>query len=371
MNNNINCYFILFRNKDSSNVQGKIVSTNDGIGIFKSYRVILLIKIPKIFINISNDERISFFKYLRFQAINGIPLQTAVSNFINQYNNYKLIFYAKICDMKLKSGESFANSCSDMLDPNAYNLIKHIEKTGDLKSILDYLISYYVLKTEMYSNMLRKLRMPVISLIFIITILGIIISYITPIVAGIISDHSIDNFIIYYEVGIFLLLLYYILISTVFNKYIFSDPLIGKILLNINLWGFSSNLSLCMKSKLNTIESISIAAMSVKNITLKNAFINILMKIKSGESFSDLVNNNNIFSRIFKDAIKIGESNNSLQETMEKFSSTIYDDLMYDLDKLASNLSIFLNVFSGIILSTILLNIIGPIYDLAEKIENM
>ena len=80
---------------------------------------------------------------------------------------------------------------------------------------------------------------------------------------------------------------------------------------------------------------------------------------------------NNIFSRIFKDAIKIGESNNSLQETMEKFSSTIYDDLMYDLDKLASNLSIFLNVFSGIILSTILLNIIGPIYDLAEKIENM
>ena len=371
MSNNISCYFVLFRNMTSIKVQTKIISTRDKVQIFNHYQVVFIIRIPKIFLRLSNDEIINFFKYLKFQITNGIPLQTAVDNFINAYDDYKLVYHAKVCDIGLKSGETFANACLGIIDSNAYNLIRHIERTGDFLAILDYLVSYYTLKTEMYSHMLRKLRLPLISFVFITVVLGVIISYISSIVADITASDSINNFIVYYEAGILLVLLYYALMFTVFNKHVFKDPIIGKILLNTNLWVFTNNLSLCLKAKLNTVESISIAAMSVKNITLKNTFINILANTKSGESFSDLINSNDIFSRSFKDSIKIGENNNSLQETMEKFSKTVYDDLMYDLDKLSSNLSIFLNVFSGIILSTILLNIIGPIYELAEKIENM
>jgi len=365
------CYYSVCYINSVGRIGFKFLISDKKTAFLDGDRILFALKIPNFLYRISNNDIILFFKFLKFQISNGVPLQVAIDNFITNQGKTGILLCAKHCKKQLLSGESFVNSCKGFLDVNTYVFVKNIEKTGDFGAIVDYILEYYFIKVQIKEEVFKKLRMPILSCFFVITILGVIIYYMIPVVADVTGDKSISDFVLYGGVSLGMLLLYYAIILFFNGKLLLRDPFIGRIVQNLNLWVFSKNLGLALKSKFNILESIKISVFALWNVELKKIFFESIYNINSGDSFYKSIEKSEVLGDNFINAIKIGESNNSMRETMESFSKNTYQDILSDLDKFSANLSVFLNVFSGLILAIILLNVIGPIYELADKMESI
>jgi len=364
------CYYLVYYINSIGRVSYKFLFSNKQKP-FDEKRFLFSIKIPNFLIRISDDDIILFFKFLKFQISNGVSLQVAIDNFITNQGKIGILLCVKHCKKQLLSGESFVNSCKSFLDTNTYVFVKNIEKTGDLGAIVDYILEYCFIKIQIKCEIFKKLRMPILSCFFVLIVLGVIIYYMIPVVADVTGDKSISDFVLYCGMFLGAVLVYYVIILFFNGKLLLRDPFIGRIVQNLNLWVFSKNLSLGLKSKFNILESIKISVFALWNIELKKIFFESIYNINSGDSFYKSIEKSVVLGDNFVNAVKIGEGNNSIQSTMENFSQSTYDDIVNDLDKISANLTVFLNVFSGLVLVVILLNVIGPIYELADKMESI
>jgi MSHA biogenesis protein MshG len=147
------------------------------------------------------------------------------------------------------------------------------------------------------------------------------------------------------------------------SKFMSKIPICGQILNSINLWKFSLTFSSALEAKIASLEALRIAVSSIKNTYWRYCLEKSYLMVQEGYKISSSFNQCCSFMpRLFLLAIEIGEENSTLGKSLSTFSEMIYNQIELYIKSLSNKLSIFLTIFTGLILLIVIIGLFLPIY---------
>jgi len=272
-------------------------------------------------------------------------------------------------------------------------MIRLGEQTGDLVMALNYLADIY---DNMYQNrrkMIKALRYPVITLIFIAVAFVILILMVVPkfkaifdqfhatlplptrILLG--TEHVLSNYGLYVLVllfvVIFLLIFFYktsINFKYQMDKLFLKIYLIKQIIEYATLHRFLLTLSSLLGSGIPLLDALKISEGIIENEVIKRKIKVIITGINQGRTLAEMFKETDIVNYIALRMISAGEESGEL-DIMLKNAAKYYGDKFEDVieNMQASIEPIMLTVIGSLVL-LIALGIFLPMWDLANAAKN-
>jgi type IV pilus assembly protein PilC len=149
-----------------------------------------------------------------------------------------------------------------------------------------------------------------------------------------------------------------------------SIPIIGKILQNYNLANVSRTLGLLLKSSVTLTESIKITAETTPNIVYRRMLEKMGENILKGKELSNQFKDfPRFFPILMPQMLSIGETTGNLSGSflyLAEFYETEVDEMTKNLSNI---LEPFLMIFMGVIVGTVVISIITPIYGVTQHLN--
>jgi len=343
----------------------------------------------------SISDQIFFSQRLSLLLDSGISLIDSL-NIIRSMDTSKsrrMVFdiLIKDCEHGISLSKSIIQS-KVKFDLLLITLIKNGEYSGSLISALSQISKNLEKRNELKKKIISTLIYPIFIFIATICMSLFLILYIFPkilpllgtldiklpfltIVVKTLYEYSIHYGIQFSIIIILLISLFFFLM----NKYIYIKSIIDKFLLILPFLGIYLKLqilaSLCSTGEmlLSSGRSLSefhlFSSESSSNIIYKRAFKNIYLESIKGVSFSNSMKSyNNLFLQTMIDMCSIGERTGNLA-LMLGHCSTIFDqDIDIFFKRFSSLIEPILMIFMGLIVGSIALSIILPVYEITNHL---
>ncbi len=336
------------------------------------------------------SKRLSILLESNLSMIESLKIMRSIEE-----NKYKIMIYdslIKSCEAGLSLSKSL-NYLNIKLDSLLITLIKNGEQTGTLILSLSLISKNLEKRNENIKKIISTLIYP--AFIFIATIFMAIflVMYIFPKILPLLNSLNIELPILtrvvkfIYELsisyGIYLIisiLTSAILFKFVYNKYYFFKFLIHKYILRIPL--LSNYLILNINSSLCNIGEIILSSNkplsdlhafnrdTSSNLIYKGIFDQIYNESISGISFTQSISKYPyFFNKTMVNMCSIGEKSGNLQEMMGYCSKIFEQDIDTSLRRFSSLIEPILMIFMGIIVGSIALSIILPVYEITNNLN--
>ncbi len=267
------------------------------------------------------------------------------------------------------------------------------EQTGDLVMALSYLADIY---DNMYQNrkkMIKALRYPIVTLIFIVIAFVILILMVVPkfksifeqlhatlplptrILLGIeyvLSNYGLIVFILF-SVSIFLLIFFYktsIQFKYQMDRLFLKTYLIKQIIEYATLHRFLLTLSSLLRSGIPLLESLKISEGIIENEVIKSKIKVIIQGINQGRTMADVFRETKIVNYVALRMISAGEESGELDIMLEnaaKYYGDKFEDIIENMQSLIE--PIMLSIIGALVL-LIALGIFLPMWDLAQAAKH-
>ncbi len=267
------------------------------------------------------------------------------------------------------------------------------EQTGDLVMALSYLADIY---DNMYQNrrkMIKALRYPVITLMFIVVAFVVLILMVVPkfkaifdqlhatlplptrILLGI--EHVLNDYglivLAVFLLVVFLLIFFYktsIQFKYQMDRLFLKTFLIKQIIEYATLHRFLLTLSSLLRSGIPLLDALKISEGIIGNEVIKAKIKVIIKGINQGRTLADVFRETNIVNYIALRMISAGEESGEL-DTMLENAAKYYGDKFEDvIENMQSSIEpIMLTIIASIVL-LIALGIFLPMWDLANAARN-
>lgn len=154
----------------------------------------------------------------------------------------------------------------------------------------------------------------------------------------------------------------------VFLQIIFHIPIAKELVKKIALVRFTRSLGSLISSGTSILEALHLAADSVGNEDYKKAVLESVEQVKSGVPFSKTLQNYpELFPRFLTSLIAVGERTGTLEHILKTFADFYDDEVDNALKDLTTFLEPLLLLFMGLVIGSIALSILLPIYQLVGK----
>jgi type IV pilus assembly protein PilC len=148
-------------------------------------------------------------------------------------------------------------------------------------------------------------------------------------------------------------------------------PIAGPIARAYNCANFCRTLSLNVKSGISLTESLFITADVTKNSLYKEAFVDIANHTMKGEKISSTMSKYpHIFPDMLPHMILIGETTGSLTNTLSYLSDLHEAEVEEGTKNLSNSIEPILLITMGLMVGTIAVSVIAPIYEVTKHIGN-
>lgn len=154
------------------------------------------------------------------------------------------------------------------------------------------------------------------------------------------------------------------------HRIILKIPVVKTIVRNINLERFTRTLGTLLESGLTVDQSLNITAYAIENRAYRKATLSLIPEIKSGNSLVMAISKYpKLFPVITSRMIGVGEKTGNLDSTLN-YLAGFYED---EVDEATKNLSTILEpvllIVIGIIVGTVAISILGPIYQITGNLR--
>ncbi|MDP4008577.1 MAG: type II secretion system F family protein [Candidatus Peregrinibacteria bacterium] len=154
------------------------------------------------------------------------------------------------------------------------------------------------------------------------------------------------------------------------HRLILKIPVVKTIVRNINLERFTRTFGTLLESGLPLDQSLQITADAMENRAYHSVVLSFLPEVKSGNSLLMAVSKHpKLFPMITSRMIGVGEKTGNLDNTL-KYLAGFYED---EVDETTKNLSTVLEpvllIVIGIIVGTVAISILGPIYQITGNLS--
>ena len=335
-----------------------------------------------------------FLKQLSLLINSSVSIYDSIMIIIDQRLDKKLNKALVNISLDLKNGngayEAFSKE-EKSFGPVITAFIKSGDASGKMSEILDELSTYLNEESKNKNKIKEALIYPIILLIVTIVVVVIILTKVLPTFIEVFKDNGtelpkptkilllISSFI--NKNGLNILILVFILILSIttlrkkekykfiIDKAIFNSIFLKKFrILNIE-YQITSLLFILKKGDVDIIESIEIIKNSFNNLYLKSILNKVIHSLQLGNSLSDSLNNEKVFTKLFIAMIKVGEDSGEMTRSLKKASDYYANEYIYRLKRASSMAEPFLILFMALIVGFVVFSVTIPMFDSVNNIN--
>ena len=335
-----------------------------------------------------------FLKQLSLLINSSVSIYDSIMIIIDQRLDKKLNKALVNISLDLKNGngayEAFSKE-EKSFGPIITAFIKSGDASGKMSEILDELSTYINEESKNKNKIKEALIYPIILLIVTIVVVVIILTKVLPTFIEVFKDNGtelpkpteilllISSFI--NENGLNILTSFFILILSItilrkkekykfiIDKAIFNSIFLKKFrILNVE-YQITSLLFILKKGDVDIIESIEIIKNSFNNLYLKSILNKVIHGLQLGNSLSDSLNNEKVFTKLFIAMIKVGEDSGEMTRSLKKASDYYANEYIYRLKRVSSMAEPFLILFMALIVGFVVFSVAIPMFDSVNNIN--
>jgi type IV pilus assembly protein PilC len=194
---------------------------------------------------------------------------------------------------------------------------------------------------------------PLVTRFLIITVNGLI--YLSPLLVGL---------------GLYLYLKRKeIFTSHKFGKFLIRIPVIGKIVLYLNLSRFARVVNMLLKASAPLTEALTLAVNSISLPFLREELKKLIPEVEKGKSFAKLVRNIEFLPPLFVNLWETGESGGELEKMTQLIADTFEKEALKKIDFWIKMIEPLTILFIALIVGIIVVSVILPMSQLSAGVK--
>jgi len=326
----------------------------------------------------------------------GVPLLEGIEILAEQSKNARMKTVLEGVQKDIKNGSSLVLSLQKY--PHVFSsfyisLITVGEESGKLEEVLSYLAEHLKKQYDFKKKVQSALLYPEIILVTAVLVGTGISLFVLPQLIDLFESlkvklpfstqlllataHFMKSYGIFFFGGVFsfIFLIQLVIkhpsIRPLWEKILFSLPVIGTYLNQIELASFCRNLGMMLKSGLPILNAFDILSPSTDNRTFKTYIEQMRQGVKRGSSIFHSIDSQHMtfIPTLASRMIRVGEKTGKLDETLLYLGDFFEEEIDVASKDFATVLEPLILVFVGLIVAFLAFAIISPIYEFTSGIK--
>lgn len=345
---------------------------------------------------VSTNDKAAFARNLSTMIKSGLPITESIGVIADETKSKK--FKSILTDVKydLESGRPLSQALSkylDVFDKIFTSLIAAGEVSGKLPEVLKSLYKLLAKNISIQTKIISAFTYPLVVLIAL-AIMGItMLIVVVPKILDVFTKMNIQlpftlkilNFFSLLFVKLWFITVPLIIILAIVLVFFFKStygkrfgsflmrklPFLSKLSKSYDMARMTVTLSMLLRSGVPMTDSLHIVSDGVIDLNLKNSILDCEKQIKGGKTLSQaFISHDDDFPNMLIKITKVGEKSGKLDEVLAELGE--YYDTQTDimLKTMSDLIEPILMLFVGIIVATLILSIISPIYKLVGSFSN-
>jgi type II secretory pathway component PulF len=343
-------------------------------------------------IRLKGKERLSLFSDLATMLTAGIPILEAVQALeSDSTGGMKRVLH--ILRENLNNGEPLSRGLGRMpnaFDPISVNLIRAAEAGGTLEETLHDIV--VTTKKELaFNEQLRNTMIyPAFVMVIFMAIVILMLTFVIPRVAKVFSTMrvhmpwvtrtmiSVSNTFMHYwlfiSVGFIVALVVFVIVvkanSRAIVRALLALPFLRTLGTNIDLTRFTRSFGLLMHAGVPVTEALNLSGKVVQKRAIVALVERMKVNVEDGKPLSDgLREHKGLVPPIMSRSVETAERSGTLEQTMQNLTEYFDEQVSGSLKVISSLVEPVLLVLVGLMVGTLMITIIAPIYNLISQIN--
>lgn len=337
-------------------------------------------------------EKVLLTRQLSTLISAGIPLSQTMHILSQQIENKKLKKAIDEISIDIEGGLLLSKALErqeKIFSPLVINMVRAGEVGGILDESLDRVSTEMEKEHQLVSEIKGAMIYPIAILVLTVGVLAFMIIYLIPQMTGIFASLGsglpsnlqallslstfLKNFGIFVLAGLVGLVFWFrnLLqknqkVRRVWHLILMKLPVLGKIIIKINISRFTRNLSSLLSSGVTVLEAMEVGADSLKNEIFKKEIYDAIEKVKNGTTISDSLKDSPYFPVVVTQTIAVGEETGSTDKILMKLTE-YYENEVSTLTKGLSDLLLpFMMIIIGITVGLLFYSVIVPLSQISD-----
>ncbi len=324
----------------------------------------------------------------------GIPLTEATETLLedSKGNQQKVL---KIINEDLSQGKRLFDALEKfptIFDKVTTNVIKASEESGTLDTTLKQIVVNLQKEAEFSGKIKSALYYPVFIMIVFIGMILMILTFVVPKIAMVFTNLRIElplpttimiyisDLILKYTIPTAVVTLVLVMFSIflfrtqkkMITEFVFSLPLIRRLIIKIDLVRMTRNLSSLLESGITITNALELIEDIVVNKEVRKMITNSKEMVLSGRSLSSgMVNSKKIVPSLVVRIIQSGERSGSLEKSLAEVAEYLDYEVSGGLKVLTVLMEPVMLVLVGLMVGGMMISFIAPIYGLIGQVGSM
>ncbi|WP_233203148.1 type II secretion system F family protein [Chitinimonas sp. BJB300] len=344
---------------------------------------------------VARSELITFSFHMEQMTHAGVPLLSALGDLRDSLEqSYFREVVANLIE-DIEGGKQLSQALAN--HPQVFsgvfvNLIQAGESSGRLPEVLKNLVETLKWQDELSAQTRKLLMYPLFVGSIILLVIGFLLGWLVPKLAGFIQNMQQElpwNTKLLISLSHLLtdqpLLVIMVLASPFLGWWVWkiSDPnyqlradrlklrlpYIGPVLEKIMLARFANYFALMYGAGIAILESIQILEGVVGNTFMAQGLQNVRGQISEGQGVATSFERVRLFPPLVIRMLRVGESTGALDSALANVSYFYNRDVKESIERIQAMIEPAMTVILGFLLGSVMLSVLGPIYDLLTKIK--
>jgi type II secretory pathway component PulF len=344
-------------------------------------------------VRMSHTEKLSFSKYLSVLLQSGLAIDEVLSILLEQSKGSLKQIVTALKD-SVKNGNTLAEGFArypHIFSPVFVNLVAAGEASGTLVTNLEHLVEQMQKDHDLRQKIKGAVMYPSIILLFAIILCVGIVVFILPNITDVFKTLDVKlpvttrmllwtaDVIRFHGLLVFLSVLGFItvilvgrklpVIKPIWHAVFLRIPILGSLAKKTNLARLTRLMGTMLKSGVTIDDVIPIAKNVLSNVRYRAAMTQIQTEISQGKSLAESFGKYpGLFPALYIRMTRVGEESGTLGETFIYLASFYEEDISDATKNLSTLLEPLLLVGIGLMVGTVALSIISPIYAVVGNI---
>ena len=344
-------------------------------------------------INIGNKVKakdLSLFCRQMYTMINaGISINNSLSMLSKQVTNKKLQSIISEMEEDVKKGEMVSDSMrkyTDVFPPLLISMVESGEASGNLDEMFRRMADHFEKENKINSKVRSAMIYPIALSIVAVAAVAIIMIFVMPTFKEIFDSEGVElplitkaliglsNFMSNH-IFLILIILAIIVVSILkfknsekgyvfFSKLKLKLPVIKDLTTKTIVSRFTRTLSTLISSGISIVDAMPIVTGVLRNKVAEDEMDKIKERVVKGDGLSAPLKDSPVFPDMLSSMIKIGEESGSLDEMLSKTADFYDEEVENAITTATSMLEPALIVIMGVVIGTIVISIMLPMFDM-------
>ncbi|GAA0294778.1 type IV pilus assembly protein PilC [Gracilibacillus halotolerans] len=342
---------------------------------------------------VKNKDFVIFLRQYATMIDAGIPLAEATGALAEQSTNKVLSQTLKEIKQNLEVGSKLSTAMSHypkIFPALLVNMVEAAEVSGNLDEVMDEMAVYFEKQYELNQKIKTALTYPIVVGTFSMLIITFLLIFIIPIFTQMFEDNGselpaftqfvsdtsvfLGNYWWTILLGIGLLFVLYRLavrneeFAFLKDKWKLKVPIFGTFIQKSLLARYTQTMSMLLSSAVPVLQAISITEKVIDNKVMKKVIADSHQSIQEGKSLSTTLAHSWIFPSFVTQMMYVGERSGEIEKMLKKVADFYERELEESSEKLKALIEPLLIIFLAIVVGSVVLSIILPMFSLFNEI---